>query len=384
MKKSLLFFSALFLLPSANSSADDFRVIPNAAIRQEYNDNVFFTRDNEDDDFITTASVGVDVRERTERLSALFKGRLDGLYYFDNDNLNDIEEYYDGKLDYQLNSFLKLSAGAGYSVDSRADRDISITGIDFGTDVRRRQSYSVSADYRFSEKTSLFSTYSYQNDQFEIDDTNEFTGQNVLVGLTRTLQFTKPTTARFYAQYSHYDFYTSKTQNYRLTAGVSRQVSEKLSYVVDAGPRLTEGKAKRSGETSSDSGLGGQFSLTYNEELTTAEMNFSHEISGSSGRDGATERTGLVFSLRHRFGERSSAQMRVSGYLNKVDRNTAFINDLEELTINFNPSVRYEINREFSLVAAYRHSRIEDLEDNTEKRRNLFYVKLNYQIPVIE
>jgi hypothetical protein len=50
---------AFLLLVAQDGMADDFRVIPNASIREEYNDNMFFSEDTEQDDFITTASVGL-------------------------------------------------------------------------------------------------------------------------------------------------------------------------------------------------------------------------------------------------------------------------------------------------------------------------------------
>ena len=202
--------------------------------------------------------------------------------------------------------------------------------------------------------------------------------------MTRSLDFTKPTAARLYGRYSHYDFYSSKADNYSVTAGFSRQFSEKLSYVFDIGPRYTEGSEKRTAETSYDNGLGGQFTLTYNEELTTAEMNIFHEVSGSSGRDGATERTGLALSLKHRIGERSSARLGIDSYQNKASRDAAFATDLNELTTSLTPSLRYEFNPEIFCEAAYRYSVITDQETDHEKHRNLVFIKLTYQYPVVE
>lgn len=375
---------SLLLLAAQDGLADDFSVIPKASIREEYNDNILFDDDTEQDDFITTTSLGLEIRERTELLTANLATRIDGLAYADYNELNDIEEYYKGSLAYQLTQFLKLSADAGYSVDSRSDRDLDVTGYVFTSDVRRRQDYSCAADYQASEKTSLFTSYSYQDDQFETNDMDEFTGQNVLAGLTRSLDLTKPTAARLYGRYSHYDFYSSLVDNYSVTVGLSRQFSEKLSYVFDIGPRYTEGSDKRTSDTAYDGGLGGQFTLTYQEELTTAEMNIFHEVSGSSGRDGATERTGLVLALKHRIGERSSVRLGIDSYLNKADSDAAFGGELNELTTTLIPSLDYEINPLILCEASYRYTVIEDREADHERHRNLVFVKLTYKYPVVE
>lgn len=375
---------SLLLLAAQDGMADDFSVIPTASIREEYNDNILFDDDTEQDDFITTTSLGLEMRERTELLTANLATRFDGLVYADYNEYNDIEEYYKGSLAYQLTQFLKLSADAGYSVDSRPDRDLDVTGYVFASDVRRRQEYSCAADYQASEKTSLFTSYSYQDDQFETNETDDFTGQNVLAGLTRSLDLTKPTAARLYSRYSHYDFSSARVDNYSVTVGFSRQFSEKLNAVFDIGPRYTEGSDKTTGDTAYDSGLGGRFTLTYQEELTTAEMNIFHEVTGSSGRDGATERTGLVLALKHRIGDRSSVRLGIDSYLNKADSDAAFVSDLNELTTSLTPSLHYEFNPLLFCEGAYRYTVIDDREDDRERHRNLVYVKLTYKYPVVE
>ncbi len=385
MRNQFALFQVLFLiLMEQNSVADDFRVITNASVRGEYNDNIFFVRDNKVDDFITTASMGIEVRNRTERLTAMLKCRFDGLDYADNNELNDIEEYYYGRVSYQVSQLLKFSGQARYTVDSRPDRDIDVTGYVFNTDVRRQQHYSLSADYQVSEKIALFSSYSYQDDQFEVDDIDVYTGQNFVVGLNRSLDFTKPTVGRLSAHYSQYDFFSSKAENYKLTVGFSRHVNEKLSYILDIGPRRTEVRGKGTGYKADDNGIGGRFTLTYKQELTTADMSFFHEVRGSGGRDGVTKRTGLAFSLKRRLGERSFARMSVNSYLNKSDRDTAFYDDLDELTITLKPSFHYEFNREFFCEAAYRYSVIKDRENDHERHRNMIFLKLMYQFPVVE
>ncbi len=378
----LLFFS-LLVQPAG---ADDFRIIPNASLKQEYNDNIFFSENDAEEDLITTASVGLDVKERTERLTAELNGRLDGLAYNDNDELNDIEEFYNGSLQYQLNQFWRLSGNAQYTVDSRPDRDIDVTGYILGHDVRRQQRYTGSADYQFDEKTGLFASYSYQDDQFELVDSDEFTGQNVVAGISRSLQFIKPTVFRLFANYSHYSFDTSSVDNYRLTAGLSRDVSEKLNYVFDIGPRYTDGEDRITGDTNNDTGVGGSFTMTYQEELTSADLRFSHEVSGSGGRNGVTERTGLVFSMRHLLGERSYANLRIDSFLNKADGDDTFSTegDVKDLTTSFSPSLHYEFSNEFACEAQYRYSVINDRDDDTERHRSMVFVKLTYKYPVVE
>ena len=49
-------------------SADEFKLIPSIGIREEYNDNIFYSSNDTVDDFITTIRLGLELIERTERL----------------------------------------------------------------------------------------------------------------------------------------------------------------------------------------------------------------------------------------------------------------------------------------------------------------------------
>ena len=60
MKKLLSFpFLSFFLLAGQAAVADEFKIIPYASIREEYNDNIYFSDDTNEEDFITTTAVGV-------------------------------------------------------------------------------------------------------------------------------------------------------------------------------------------------------------------------------------------------------------------------------------------------------------------------------------
>ena len=59
----------VLLIVCANETfADEFKLIPSLTVKGEYNDNIFYTTDETEDDFITTISAGLELIERTERL----------------------------------------------------------------------------------------------------------------------------------------------------------------------------------------------------------------------------------------------------------------------------------------------------------------------------
>ena len=87
------FFAFLFLflccLQTIIAGADEVDIIPFVTLSEEYNDNLFFSVNDEIDDFITIIGLGLEFVENTERLLASLSGRIDRVIYVDNDVLDD-------------------------------------------------------------------------------------------------------------------------------------------------------------------------------------------------------------------------------------------------------------------------------------------------------
>jgi uncharacterized protein (PEP-CTERM system associated) len=80
---------ALVLALSATDLwADEFKLTPSVAVRQEYNSNIFFDSSNEKDDFITRVKPGLELIERTERIDLRLAGFVTPYVYWENDELN--------------------------------------------------------------------------------------------------------------------------------------------------------------------------------------------------------------------------------------------------------------------------------------------------------
>src|SRR5512143_3941426 len=84
------------LMLGAAALADEFKVTPSVAVRQEYNSNIFFDSRDEKDDFITRVKPGLELLERTERIDLRLAGFVIPYVYWDNDNLNSVDQDYSG------------------------------------------------------------------------------------------------------------------------------------------------------------------------------------------------------------------------------------------------------------------------------------------------
>src|SRR5512137_637799 len=154
------------LLMVAAALADEFKLTPSVAVRQEYNSNIFFDSSNEKDDFITRVRPGLELIERTERIDLRLAGFVTPYVYWENDNLNSVDQDYSGRVDYRLTPLLSVGANAAVRVDHQPDRDIYTTGLAYGDNRRIQQRYGGNMGYMFTERTSGSVAYDYTREDW--------------------------------------------------------------------------------------------------------------------------------------------------------------------------------------------------------------------------
>ena len=81
----LVLLPVLLLLTDA--LADEFKLTPSIAARQEYNDNIFFDTSRPKDSFITRVTPGLELIDRTERLDLRLTGSLTPYVYWTDSSL---------------------------------------------------------------------------------------------------------------------------------------------------------------------------------------------------------------------------------------------------------------------------------------------------------
>ena len=112
---SIFFFG----LSVERTAADQRELVVSLAANEEYNDNIFFTFDDEIADFITTLSGGLLFRNNTERSNLFLSGSLERLIYSDEKDLDATDQYYSGTFNYRLTERLGAGVEAAYTKDSR-------------------------------------------------------------------------------------------------------------------------------------------------------------------------------------------------------------------------------------------------------------------------
>jgi len=379
---------------------------PVISIEQEYNDNILFSENDEEKDFITTFSAGVAIEQKTERLNAEVNARFEKLLYWDFDELNSLDRFFNGNVNYRVTEKLGLGASAKYSKDSRRDRDTDTTGLLVSGD-RTTSRFSLSSDYLFSEITRGQVTIGYGNVEIdEVSDDEENDDFRIDVTLFKNVSKTfKNTTGLLNFSYLHYTsdietktrsgpfttiYYQDNTSDvFQISSGFSKDITELYNIYFQAGVSYTEtteelrtkifltdmgdvlGDSEDPDED--DSNWGGVMStgLNYDGEYYDIGLGISHDIRGSTGTNGVVQRSMITSNVRRKVTDQLSLTLDANIFLNTNDRKTR--PDTEELTVNIQPGFRYRILKDFTLSCYYRFTSVEDRKDNTTSERNMVY-----------
>ncbi len=379
-------FIVIVFLHLEETRGDGLNITPFVALRQEYNDNIFFTDTDETDDFIATISPGLELTNRTERLDTRLSAQINNLIYYDNTELNSVDQDYTGRLRYRMTPRMDVSAEAGYTRDSRSDRDIEETGLVLSTATRHRQHYSLSGQYMPSEKTAATVSYAYDQDDFDDSEFNDSRSHSTNLGFTHNISYLVPQTlGRMNLGYARYDFPDSIVDNYTWTIGASRDFTEILSLLVDFGIRHTRSETEADSIKDDEKWGGvGQVALSYRGELTDGSLSFFQDVRAASGTTSATERTALVFEIGRRFTEKLRGNLSAGYYLNNSEGDDLAVEEIDEKTLRCQTRARYEFTKDIALEASYTFTTIRDKEEHTTTNRNLVFMRAVFQYPLLE
>jgi hypothetical protein len=393
----------MVVLAAADLRADEFKLTPSVTVRQEYNSNIFFDANRETDDFITRVKPGLELIERTERLDLRLAGYAIPYLYWENDELNSVDQDYSGRVDYQLTPLVTVGANAAVRVDHQPDRDILTTGLAYGDNRRIQQRYGGSLGYLFSERMGATAAYTYSREDWRNrtdSDLEDYDSHAVSLGLSRELGAAKGVTVGLLnGGWAHYDYETSDTDYYFGTVGLKHRLTEIFNLSGDVGARYTDsdfeverlvsvapGVLALVTQNESDRGWGaiGHLAVEYVGERTRASLGASHDITAASGSRGVVQRTGLTFNGGHLLLEKLRFGAYAGAFRNQADADEFSGQKIEEYAYSASPSLRWEVYRDFTLEAGYAFTYLNDREDDQNALRHFGYLQLAYGLPLFD
>jgi len=376
--------------------AEPGKIVPFVSVKQEYNDNILFDNDIEEDDFITTGTAGLTYSYKTQRTDARLDGKLFRLLYKDNDQLDSTDGAASARWNYQFTERVGIGTHAEYRDDSRRDRDTGTTGLVLPGD-REKFDVGVSSNYMFSEVTRGEIDFSFGSE--EIEDVNEDEDNDTIslnVSFSKDLSKTyKNTVGLLHIAYMNYDseletsFTGFRDQRdfdsdiFQVYAGFSRDITELYNVYLQAGASYTDTTEKRKRKFDSgneirlldqdSSSYGGVLlaGLNYDGLYYDIDLSVSQDVRAASGTNGAVERSAVSLGIDRKVSDDFYITFDTSLYLNRNDRETR--EDFDELTFNIQPGFRYKFWDTFTLTGVYRFTSVDDREDDTTSERNMVY-----------
>jgi hypothetical protein len=393
-----LLFLLVLSLPG-KAQGYEFRLVPSAAVKEERNDNIFFSSSENEDSYITTVSPGLALVDRTERLDLSLSTALHWITYSGLSELDATDHESRGKFAFRATPRIRLSGEAAFRRDTRPDRFLETTGLPV-TNRSNRQDYSGEAGLTVTDHTEVDLGYAYEKlDYKDLTDldSESHTGSLTLVhDLERYFRLTK---GRAGFGYARSRFPGLVVENWTATIGFLRGVTELWSVLVDAGGRYTRsefdvlrpevvppffivfvpGTEKKDGW-----GWVANVSMMYRGEKNRGSLTFSRDVSAAIGRAGASERTAAVLEVSRRFMYEFSGSLTAGYYRNRSDAQEFSTAKIDEETVRVRPSLRYAFTRNVSLEAAYQYTRIEYRESKSRADQNVAFLRFAVQLPLFE
>jgi predicted porin len=196
MKKLLLLLGVVFCFFSmASQAAARLEIIPSIALREQYNDNIFLSRSDGEDDFITTVSPGIALNyDRGEKLDLALDFGLNLRFYADHSDLNDtdLREALNGTLQSRLRPFNRVFVDI-YDRYSRVPVDVrnKIALDNFFTNMTDSNEFRISPYIELPVTPSMTARagYRYVNRWYRADSGNDTFSNAGFAALIKRLPF---------------------------------------------------------------------------------------------------------------------------------------------------------------------------------------------------
>ncbi|HDS15871.1 MAG TPA: hypothetical protein ENN66_04520 [Proteobacteria bacterium] len=401
MKKT--FFCLILILWLASpgllrAATGDFSCTPSLQFRAEYDDNINFDNENEKSDWLGVFIPTLTASWRTPRID--LKSSLEGEIrrFAAETRYNDEYQRYRLNGSFQATEKLVLEGGAAYTKDSILDSELKETGIVEGLYARKRGSLDAKARYRLGER--LFSGFSYGYSDTTYDSPNDIDyDSHSLVGSISYLRRNQRDQFFLQPQYYRYNSEISTVDNYGLSLGWTRELSEKLSLTCYLGLRYTESeyrystwipffdsgsgliswRRKKLSFTEDDWGGTADISLSGRTETLTYKLAYNRDLSYTS-TGSPIDRDRLTGSLRWTVSRRLHSGFAAGLYFSKANDD---YNDEDSTYFYLHPDLSWQLTEKHSLQLHYLYAATTDktLSDNRSYDRNRVWLALVFNFP---
>jgi hypothetical protein len=374
--------------------ANDTHIIPTLTLREDYNDNLFFTSQTEED-YITTISAGLIFFTRSERSRIDMSGAVAPFFYRDHDALNETDAHGRATAMYRLTPVVRMNLDAALRIDHRPDRDIDSTGLVYGTGQRNRYHGGAQTGLAVNETDTVEIAYDYYQDDWRDAsfESLDFQGHVLRLGYLYDIgPRAGITQLAIDAGQAWYAYEPGRMNSTYGSIGVHRRLSELLRLRVHGGARYTDTQydfvpsgepAPETHTNTSWTGLGG-IGVAYFGERTRCGLALSHDLRTTSSAQGPSNLTRGILNASRLLDEKLALGLSAGYYMNRAEADEFFADEVEEDTLSFRPYLRWQFYTHFALEGAYGYTALEDSTTDERIERHTVYLQIAYGYSLLE
>jgi hypothetical protein len=376
--------AALAAAASSIALAQAWSLQSGAVVRGEYTDNYFFTSENKDSGFTTSATPFVTLSRRTEASEvaavaaiggnwvsgpSLGTSYVSGRFGLDG-TLRETNATWTGNVSFTRNATLQSEAGTG----------VANLGLAYTNALNATGSYT----YLVTERLTLGASVSGYDNRYDsvASNTSFANNQGYYAGATAGYAFSETTQLSANVGYSYYTSDPSRSDSVTATLGVVYQYSPQLTVSASAGGFWTDttnsqGSLGNTSNRATGGLFGGQFAYAFSREANiTVSLAESLTPSGT-GALSRSDNAGVVFV--NRFSDRLTGRLGAS-----YNRTTYPQSQSDSLDYNFvqgEVGLTYQLAERWTLDAGYRYSRAHYTQNSTTPVANVGFVSIGYNWP---
>jgi len=370
----------LFLAVPVTVTAQDITLRPTISIRGEYDDNVYYTRRFETEDYLTRIKPAFTLDYVTERFDLQSSFDVDIQRYADEEDLDTEDQHYKIDAKYQVMERISVSGNGSYSKDTTLESEIEETGLsDNPRQDRDRYIGGLGLTYKITELSNISVNYSHNKTEYEWSGNVDYDMDSISFSFNSRFD-NQLDVITIQPYFYRYDSKTSNVDNYGLSFGWQHPFDETLTLTAFAGARYTktEYSFAAGSEDSSYSGVA-DIKLEKIGELYSAEVGYNHDLSYSAYGE-PIEKYKIHGYASRRLTER--LKLRFSGIVSLTKSDDKY-NDRDSRFYGITPSLDYRITENYSLKLAYNYSQSYDKARTIYPRadRNKVWLELHFRFP---
>ena len=361
-----------------SAQAADIDLVPSIGLTTQYNDNVDFVSSHEDADFIGIASPALKLNYSTERYSISASGALDAMGYYENSDLDTINQNYRADGRYQLTERSAIKGNLGFIKDTTLESELQETGIVNRRTNRFRYDAGGGASYRISEITDTdldyrYSRVDYSSQEFDDRDTHE-----IALSLNRHLK-ERIDTLTVKPRFTYRNSDSAEINDYAVLFGWTHRYTEIDTFRAFLGIRYTDVSQKDTGDDFNNWGGVADVSLKRTWEISSVLVGLSSDIGYDA--DGLPIQVNrLYWDLNKGLSFKWGLGLKGGFYYTRSGEN---FDREHDLYFEITPSAYYRITDYHTLQLAYSYAHEDDNigPDDFMSQRNMVSLTLNLVFP---